>query len=149
VVQPELEIAAEVPIERARQPGELQDGVLQGMEQDGTQQLVEPGIPLLHGHEAPLHHPVAHPRALAVGQQLVEGRHVEHAAPDEEVAELLAHGVAAQVPQIPTSPIEPTGPVVLLQHKLPPGALLVEGAHEGGKEMAEADFGHSLSGIWI
>ena len=83
---------------------------------------------------------------LAIRQQLLERGHVQHAAADEEVAKLLAHGIAAEVFQLTLGPVKTAGAIVLLQHKLALGLLLMQRSHEGRQEMAEADFGHLVSG---
>ena len=148
VVEVELQITAEVVVQGAGNPGHLDDRVFHGVEEHGTQQFVKPLVPLLVGHQPPLDHAVTHASPLAVGEQLLQGRHVQHAAPDEEVSELLPDGIAAEVFQVAVSPVEPSRPVVLFQHELALRLLLVEGSHQGRQEMADTKFRHSGSRGW-
>ena len=146
VIEGKLQINAEIAIEGARQPGQLQDRVFHGVQEYGCQQLVQALVPLLQGHQAPLDHAIAHPGPFPIGEQFLQRGHVEDAAPDEEITELLTYGIAAKVLQVAVGPVEASGAVVLFQHEFTLGLLLVEGSHEGRQEMADGDFGHLGSG---
>ena len=146
MIEAELQIATEIVLKGPGDPGHLDDGVLHGVQQDGTQQLMQPFVALLLGHQTPLDHPVSDADAFTIGQELLQRGHIQHAPPDQEVAELLSDRIAAQVLQIAVGPVEPPGSVILFEYELSLRPLLVERSHQGRQEMTDANFGHSRSG---
>ncbi len=145
VVDLEVEILAQLGLDDAGPPLHLDDAVLQGMDHHLLLEGTEMQIPLLHGHQSPLHHLLAQPEPLLVGQQFAQGREIQDALPEEVVAELLTGHVALQIDDLARRQVDPACAVVLLQHESPVRTVLAEGTHDGWQDLRHLWPGHDGS----
>ena len=123
-------------------PGQLDDRLLQGMDQDLFLQGKLMTVPFLHGHHAPLDDLLFQPLEFLIGQELAVLLEVEDALAQEVVAELLCGHVAAQVDQVSPAPGEPSGALQLLHDQFSIQGLLADGGHQGGKGGHGCRLGH-------